>query len=44
MCHGLVTGETYVFKVRAVNAAGISVSSQESEPVLVKAAIGGWKR
>ncbi|XP_056440362.1 myomesin-1 isoform X1 [Gadus chalcogrammus] len=41
VCHGLVTGETYVFKVRAVNAAGISVSSQESEPVLVKAAIGG---
>uniref|UniRef100_A0A8C5FD30 Myomesin 1 n=1 Tax=Gadus morhua TaxID=8049 RepID=A0A8C5FD30_GADMO len=41
VCHGLVTGETYVFKVRAVNAAGISMSSQESEPVLVKAAIGG---
>uniref|UniRef100_A0A8C5BCD9 Myomesin 1 n=1 Tax=Gadus morhua TaxID=8049 RepID=A0A8C5BCD9_GADMO len=39
VCHGLVTGETYVFKVRAVNAAGISMSSQESEPVLVKAAI-----
>ncbi|KAF7669977.1 hypothetical protein LDENG_00105610 [Lucifuga dentata] len=41
ICHGLVTGETYVFRVRAVNAAGISQFSQESEPVEVKAAIGG---
>ncbi|KAG7268622.1 hypothetical protein CRUP_020055, partial [Coryphaenoides rupestris] len=39
VCHGLVTEETYVFRVRAVNAAGISQHSQESEPVLVKAAI-----
>ncbi|XP_078147413.1 myomesin-1 isoform X1 [Centroberyx gerrardi] len=41
ICHGLVTGESYVFRVRAVNAAGLSQCSQESEPVEVKAAIGG---
>ncbi|XP_070842016.1 myomesin-1 [Chaetodon trifascialis] len=41
ICHGLMTGETYVFRVRAVNAAGLSQFSQESEPVEVKAAIGG---
>uniref|UniRef100_A0A8C5H6B9 Myomesin 1b n=1 Tax=Gouania willdenowi TaxID=441366 RepID=A0A8C5H6B9_GOUWI len=41
ICHGLMTGETYVFRVRAVNAAGISQFSPESEPVEVKAAIGG---
>ncbi len=40
ICHGLMTGETYVFRVRAVNAAGLSQFSQESEPVKVKAAIG----
>uniref|UniRef100_A0A672G7W6 Myomesin 1b n=1 Tax=Salarias fasciatus TaxID=181472 RepID=A0A672G7W6_SALFA len=39
ICHGLITGETYVFRVRAVNAAGISQFSPESEPVEVKAAI-----
>ncbi|XP_055364575.1 myomesin-1 isoform X4 [Betta splendens] len=41
ICHGLTTGEKYVFRVRAVNAAGLSQFSQESEPVEVKAAIGG---
>uniref|UniRef100_A0A665WL65 Myomesin-1 n=1 Tax=Echeneis naucrates TaxID=173247 RepID=A0A665WL65_ECHNA len=41
ICHGLVTEEKYVFRVRAVNAAGLSQFSQESEPVEVKAAIGG---
>ncbi|XP_068199788.1 myomesin-1 isoform X2 [Antennarius striatus] len=41
ICHGLTTGEKYVFRVRAVNAAGISEFSLESEPVEVKAAIGG---
>uniref|UniRef100_A0A7N6BEX6 Myomesin 1b n=1 Tax=Anabas testudineus TaxID=64144 RepID=A0A7N6BEX6_ANATE len=41
ICHGLITGEKYVFRVRAVNAAGLSQFSQESEPVEVKAAIGG---
>ncbi|XP_026035618.1 M-protein, striated muscle isoform X1 [Astatotilapia calliptera] len=39
ICHGLITGEKYVFRVRAVNAAGISQFSQESEAVEVKAAI-----
>lgn len=39
ICHGLITGEHYVFRVRAVNAAGISQFSQESEAVEVKAAI-----
>uniref|UniRef100_UPI001CD86981 myomesin-1-like n=1 Tax=Solea senegalensis TaxID=28829 RepID=UPI001CD86981 len=40
ICHGLMTGEKYVFRVRAVNAAGLSQFSPESEPVEVKAAIG----
>ncbi len=35
-----MTGEKYVFRVKAVNAAGISQFSQESEAVEVKAAIG----
>ncbi|XP_051524253.1 M-protein, striated muscle-like isoform X5 [Myxocyprinus asiaticus] len=39
ICHGLTTGERYVFHVRAVNAAGISECSQESEAIEVKAAI-----
>ncbi|XP_077592599.1 myomesin-1 [Stigmatopora nigra] len=39
ICHGLVTGEKYVLRVRAVNAAGLSQFSQESEAVEVKAAI-----
>uniref|UniRef100_A0A3B3B6Q7 Myomesin 1b n=1 Tax=Oryzias melastigma TaxID=30732 RepID=A0A3B3B6Q7_ORYME len=39
VCHGLVTGEQYVFRVRAVNAAGLSQFSPVSEPVEVKAAI-----
>uniref|UniRef100_H3ASF7 Myomesin-1 n=1 Tax=Latimeria chalumnae TaxID=7897 RepID=H3ASF7_LATCH len=40
VCHGLVTGEKYTFKMRAVNAAGISKYSQESEAIEVKAALG----
>ncbi|KAM6908511.1 myomesin-1-like [Lycodopsis pacificus] len=39
ICHGLTTGEKYIFRVRAVNAAGLSQFSPESEPVEVKAAI-----
>ncbi|KAM6948649.1 myomesin 1a (skelemin) [Aplochiton taeniatus] len=39
VCHGLKTGETCVFRVKAVNAAGYSSSSSPSEPVLVKAGI-----
>ncbi|KAK5600477.1 hypothetical protein CRENBAI_019733 [Crenichthys baileyi] len=33
ICHGLITGEQYVFRVRAVNAAGLSQFSPISEPV-----------
>ncbi|PNJ81208.1 MYOM1 isoform 4 [Pongo abelii] len=39
-CHGLVTGQSYIFRVRAVNAAGLSEYSQDSEAIEVKAAIG----
>uniref|UniRef100_A0A452GWL1 Myomesin-1 n=1 Tax=Gopherus agassizii TaxID=38772 RepID=A0A452GWL1_9SAUR len=39
ICHGLLTGENYIFRVRAVNAAGLSEYSQESEAIEVKAAI-----
>uniref|UniRef100_A0A8C0W0V0 Myomesin-1 n=1 Tax=Castor canadensis TaxID=51338 RepID=A0A8C0W0V0_CASCN len=38
-CHGLVTGQSYIFRVRAVNAAGLSEYSQDSEAIEVKAAI-----
>ncbi|KAJ8277638.1 hypothetical protein GJAV_G00077930 [Gymnothorax javanicus] len=41
VCHGFTTGERYIFRVRALNAAGLSDYSQESEPIEVKAAIGG---
>uniref|UniRef100_A0A8D0GZ81 Myomesin 1 n=1 Tax=Sphenodon punctatus TaxID=8508 RepID=A0A8D0GZ81_SPHPU len=41
ICHGLLTDEHYIFRVRAVNAAGLSEYSQESEAIEVKAAIGG---
>ncbi|XP_027995053.2 myomesin-1 isoform X1 [Eptesicus fuscus] len=40
-CHGLATGQSYIFRVRAVNAAGLSEYSQDSEAIEVKAAIGG---
>ncbi|XP_010637041.1 myomesin-1 [Fukomys damarensis] len=38
-CHGLTTGQSYIFRVRAVNAAGLSDFSQDSEAIEVKAAI-----
>ncbi|NXF98560.1 MYOM1 protein, partial [Eubucco bourcierii] len=41
VCHGLCQGEQYIFRVRAVNPAGLSDFSQDSEPIEVKAAIGG---
>uniref|UniRef100_A0A8D0FFK9 Myomesin-1 n=1 Tax=Strix occidentalis caurina TaxID=311401 RepID=A0A8D0FFK9_STROC len=41
ICHGLINGEKYIFRVRAVNAAGLSEFSQDSEPIEVQAAIGG---
>ncbi|XP_040209960.1 myomesin-1 isoform X2 [Rana temporaria] len=39
ICHGLLTGENYIFRVRAVNAAGLSDYSSDSEAIEVKAAI-----
>ncbi|XP_070796705.1 myomesin-1 isoform X5 [Pituophis catenifer annectens] len=38
-CHGLTTGDRYIFRVRAVNAAGLSGYSKDSEAIEVKAAI-----
>ncbi|MEE6476653.1 hypothetical protein FKM82_011163, partial [Ascaphus truei] len=37
--HGLTTGEKYIFRVKAVNAVGVSENSQESEAITVKAAL-----
>ncbi|OCT78419.1 hypothetical protein XELAEV_180295239mg, partial [Xenopus laevis] len=37
--HGLTTGENYIFRVKAVNAVGVSENSQESEAITVKAAL-----
>ncbi|KAI1901396.1 hypothetical protein AGOR_G00034010 [Albula goreensis] len=39
VCHGLNAGDTCVFRVKAVNVAGYSQSSQDSENTLVKAGI-----
>lgn len=39
VCHGLTTGVNYVFRLKAVNAAGYSLSSPNSEAVVVQAAI-----
>uniref|UniRef100_A0A3B4ULQ2 Myomesin 1a (skelemin) n=1 Tax=Seriola dumerili TaxID=41447 RepID=A0A3B4ULQ2_SERDU len=39
VCHGLTTGANYVFRVKAVNAAGYSHSSSDSDAVVVQAAI-----
>ncbi|XP_037545924.1 myomesin-2 [Nematolebias whitei] len=37
--HGLIPGETYVFRVQAVNVFGLSEESQESSPVAVEPAL-----
>ncbi|XP_065106518.1 myomesin-2 isoform X1 [Paramisgurnus dabryanus] len=37
--HGLTTGETYVFRVQAINELGLSDESQESAPLTVRAAL-----
>uniref|UniRef100_A0A672TF01 Myomesin-2-like n=1 Tax=Sinocyclocheilus grahami TaxID=75366 RepID=A0A672TF01_SINGR len=37
--HGLTTGETYVFRVQAINELGLSDESQESAPLSVRAAL-----
>ncbi|XP_056891797.1 myomesin-2 isoform X8 [Takifugu flavidus] len=38
--HGLVPGESYVFRVQAVNVFGLSEESQESTPISVEPALG----
>ncbi|KAM9363432.1 myomesin-2 [Symphorus nematophorus] len=37
--HGLIPGETYVFRVQAVNVFGLSEESQESSPIAVEPAL-----
>lgn len=37
--HGLTTGESYVFRVQAINELGLSEESQESAPLSVRAAL-----
>ncbi|KAJ8336476.1 hypothetical protein SKAU_G00376960 [Synaphobranchus kaupii] len=39
VCHGLNAGDTCVFRVKAVNAAGYSLDSEESEEALIKSGI-----
>uniref|UniRef100_A0A3Q1C290 Myomesin 2a n=1 Tax=Amphiprion ocellaris TaxID=80972 RepID=A0A3Q1C290_AMPOC len=38
--HGLIPGETYTFRVQAVNIFGLSEESQESSPIAVESALG----
>jgi len=40
VCHGLNTEDKCVFRVKAVNAAGYSGSTAESEACIVQASIG----
>lgn len=40
--HGLTFGEKYIFRVKAVNAVGVSENSQESEAITVKAALSKY--
>ncbi|XP_034043786.1 M-protein, striated muscle isoform X8 [Thalassophryne amazonica] len=37
--HGLIPGETYVFRVQAVNVFGLSEESEESSPIAVESAL-----
>lgn len=39
---GLTTGETYVFRVQAINELGLSDESQESAPLSVRAALSQY--
>lgn len=39
MVSGLSKGETYVFRVQAINELGLSEESQESAPITIKAAL-----
>lgn len=38
--HGLVPGESYVFRVQAANLYGLSEESQESSAIAVEPALG----
>lgn len=40
MVHGLTPGESYTFRVQAVNVFGLSDESQESSPIAVEPALG----
>ena len=42
MVSGLTKGETYVFRVQAINELGLSDESQESAPLTVKAALSQY--
>ena len=42
MVQGLTTGETYVFRVQAINELGLSDESQESSTLSVKAALSEY--
>lgn len=44
MVSGLTTGETYVFRVQAINELGLSDESQESAPLTVRAALSQYSR
>lgn len=44
MVHGLVPGESYVFRVQAANVFGLSEESQESLPISVEPALGEDRR
>lgn len=39
---GLTKGETYVFRVQAINEIGLSDESQESSPLTVMAALSQY--
>lgn len=41
--HGLTPGESYVFRVQAVNVFGLSEESQESTVIAVEPALGKEK-
>lgn len=40
---GLTKGETYMFRVQAINELGLSEESQESAPLTVKAALSQYR-
>lgn len=42
MVHGLTPGDTYKFRVQAVNINGLSEESQESAPLFIDAALSKY--